>query len=163
MYIHFPRAVRNTVLSGIALVMLVLAAGVVYVFMNDKANGSGALAGTTQVSAQVSAGAIKPQPPSPAAPEGVYVEFITTPVKAGSVANVAVRTNPTSICTATVTYKAIVSHDPGLGPQSASDFGDVSWTWTVDPAAPSGTWPVDITCTYHGRSGVVRADLTVTR
>ena len=163
MRIRIPRVVRNTALSIAVLAILALAAGTAYIFITDKTASTAVPISPMPVSATAPAGEIKPKAPSPNAREGVAVELVTTPVRAGSQASVAVRTNPTSTCTITATYNGMVSHDTGLTPQTADSFGSASWTWTVDTAAPVGTWPVDITCTYHGRSGVGRADLEVTR
>ena len=163
MHIRIPGTVRNTALSIVVLAVLALAGGTAYIFIIDKTTSTTIPVSAAPVSVTPAAGEIKPKAPSPNAREGVAVEFVTTPVRAGTQASVAVRTNPTSICTVAVAYNGVASHDPGLKPQTADGFGGVGWTWTVDTAAAAGTWPVDITCTYHGRSGVGRADLEVTR
>jgi hypothetical protein len=106
---------------------------------------------------------VKPVQPSPNAREGAAVEFIDSPVSVGSNTTISIHTNPTSKCTIAVVYNNIASADSGLVPKIADAYGTVSWTWTVGPSVPLGTWPVKVTCAYNGRTGFVQATLEVTK
>ena len=106
---------------------------------------------------------IKPTKPGPNAPENVSAYLYQDSVAAGSNAGVTVKTNPDSDCTISVVYGNLAAQDSGLAPKKADDYGTLSWTWTVAPGAPAGTWPVKVTCVYNGRSGVSIANLNITK
>jgi hypothetical protein len=93
--------------------------------------------------------------------EQAALQALTSPVKAGQNSSVNVKTNATSTCTINVSYNNVASKDSGLTPKVADAYGNVSWSWTVDPTAPVGSWPVKVTCVYRGRSAVVIGNLQV--
>jgi hypothetical protein len=88
---------------------------------------------------------------------------VTSPIAAGSNSSITVRTNAGSTCAVTVSYNGAPSTDSGLTPKTADAYGNVTWTWTVNSSVPAGSWPVKVTCTYHGRSGVVISNFQVTK
>ncbi|HVU59846.1 MAG TPA: hypothetical protein VHC98_03335 [Candidatus Saccharimonadales bacterium] len=152
---------RSIILSAVLLCLLAVVAGVLYVYLTDRSSAVRNQPQSMPVADSENAGVVKPvQPPLDAA-EGVAIEVLTSPVAAGSVASLTARTNPGSTCTITATYNGAPSHAAGLDEQQADAYGTVSWTWTVDMSAPAGRWPVQVTCTYHGRAAVVRGDLAV--
>lgn len=104
---------------------------------------------------------IKPRKPAPDAAVGASVYALTSPVAPGANASITVKTTPTATCTISVTYDKTASKDSGLIPKTANDFGVVSWTWTVDEAAPVGKWPAKVTCQYGQKSAVVVGELVV--
>lgn len=73
----------------------------------------------------------------------------------------SIRTQPGSNCTIKAVYNNVDSTDPGLAPGVADEFGTLSWSWKIGENVPTGTWPVTVTCLYHGRSAVVQGDLVV--
>ncbi len=80
----------------------------------------------------------------------------------GSNASIYVRTNPKSKCAIFVQYSnGAQSHDSGLAPKTADAYGSVAWSWTVNGPASLGDGSATITCLYHARSGVVKADVKV--
>jgi len=87
---------------------------------------------------------------------------VSTPVFRGQTARATVTTLPNAFCTITVTYPTGQSRADGLAPKDADGGGGVSWTWTVEPAATSGTWPVEVTCgTVSGLRAVARQLLEI--
>lgn len=155
---HLPRPVRRTLISAGVMLMLFVVAGVAYTFYID---GQSTPLTSVPVNTAAEYHPIKPHKPAANAKEGAAVELLTTPVAAGSNASISVRTNPTSTCTITVVYGKTASTDSGLTSKVADAFGTVSWSWTVDTAAPVGTWPVKVTCAYNKQTAVVQGDLEV--
>ena len=153
------KLVRSVLVSGVVLSACLILAGAAYtLWVSRNTSQSTAPQAPTQ---QASSIIPKPHPPSPNAPEGVAVEAMNTPAQAGSQGFISVRTNPGSTCTIKVTYSKITSKAAGLSQQVADSYGSASWTWTIDESAPIGTWPVQVTCAYRGRTGMVIADLQI--
>jgi len=158
--IDLPRKARNISISAVSLLILLLVSGTIYTLVND--HSSDKVTSVSTPSATTSNQVIKPVQPAANVAEGVALEFITSPVTRGSQATIEVNTNALSSCSITVTYNNVPAVDPGLKTQAADAYGAVGWTWDVSQSAPIGTWPVKITCIYHGRSGVYQANLQVT-
>ena len=124
---------------------------------------------TSQNSEVVKTEAPKPAPKKvattpvvdPKTPVGVSVTVLTSPIKAGSNASITIKTKPLAACSIKVEYDKKPGTDGGLVPKSADDYGVATWTWTVEPGRPPGTWPVDVTCARDGKSGYVRGDLVI--
>ncbi len=156
------RSVRNSLISALIIVGLFLAAGTAYTLFSDqKSPKQKPLAvGAATVSTPLAA---KPTPPAPNAPVGVGLGSLTSPVSIGSNALLSVSTTAGANCVITVTYNNIVSKDSGLAPKTADAYGVASWSWTIDGSVPVGSWPIKVTCTYHGRSGVFDTNLQVTK
>lgn len=158
-----PRVVRNTVLSAVALLVLIAGGGVGYVWYTGQAAPEEVLAATNpeQETSTAARPVITPSKPAPDVPVGASVQALTSPVPPGSNANITIKTRPEATCTIKVTYDDVPSADSGLVDKQADAFGVVSWTWTVDRTAPAGEWPVDVTCAYGELSGFVRGKLQV--
>lgn len=99
--------------------------------------------------------------PAPGSMVGVAIQSFTSPVMPGSNATLGVRTLRSALCDISVEYDEVPSQDSGLMPKAADRFGMVSWTWTVEPGAPVGKWPVEVTCSFEEQSGVMKTDLVV--
>jgi hypothetical protein len=152
---------RNALISAGVLLVLLVGGGVGYTyFVGPDATQSSAGNTAPQVSEEQ---VIKATKPAANAKESASVQSILSPVEPGANSSIIVKTNAGSKCTITVVYDTVASKDSGLGPKVADEFGNVSWTWTVEPAVPVGTWPVTVTCVYNTRSAVVKADLVVTK
>ena len=106
---------------------------------------------------------LKPVKPADNAPEGAAVESLTSPVKAGENVSISVRALPDSTCTIEVTYNNVPAKDSGLIAKKTNEYGFTDWTWTVPVNTPAGTWPVKVTCSYNGKTGVVIGNLQVTK
>ena len=97
------------------------------------------------------------------------METVSSPVSQGAQASIAVHTNPTSSCKIQVFYnydiekKQKPSTEPGLEDVTADDYGNANWTWTVGASDALGLGKIIVTCVYNGQSGVVQADLQVTK
>jgi hypothetical protein len=154
------KTARNVAISAFALLFLLAGGGVAYTYFFGP-NASQVVA-TPKVEAAAQS---LPTPPKPAdnAPEGVSIGSFTTPVKPGDNASMQVQTQPTSTCTIFITYSGVVATDSGLAAKTADDYGTAGWSWTVPANTPVGKWPVKVTCTYHGRSGVYQAELEVSK
>lgn len=158
--IHIPRRLRNIAISVVVLLVLLLIAGVIYTWLLDRQGGKTTTTSTSTPT--VSDQSVKPVQPAANEAEGVAVAMLTSPVQRGQDASITINTNAGSLCNILVTYNKVVSKVDGLGPAMADDFGSVGWTWTVAENTPIGTWPIKVTCVYHGRSGVVDTNLQVT-
>jgi len=157
------KTIRKIVIAVIVLAVLFVIAGVAYVLIADQSAPKPA-AKPAHASTDTQPSALpKPVQPGPNAQEGVAIEAVTTPVAAGANSSVAISTNAGSTCTITVTYSGVPSTDSGLAPKTADPYGNVTWAWTVGSTVPVGTWPIKVTCVYHGRTGVVLDDLQVTK
>lgn len=161
--VRVPKAVRTALLSMVILTILLLGAGAAYTWYAGQSAPVKPLTTAVAAVSQPSDAPIKPHTPSPNAKESAAIEMLSSPVAPGQNAVVSVKTQPTSSCTISVVYGTTTSKDSGLGTKIADDFGTVSWSWTVDPTAAIGTWPVSIVCAYNGRTAVVQGDLTVAR
>jgi hypothetical protein len=158
--LRISRTVRKTMITIILLLVLFIGAGVTYVLITDRSTNKHEL---PPVSASLDQSPLpKAVAPGPNAPEGVGVELVTSPVTAGSNASITVSTNAGSACTITVSYNGVKSSDSGLVPKVADAYGNVTWTWTVISSVPAGTWPINVSCVYHGRTGVVTSSYQVT-
>jgi hypothetical protein len=155
------RALRNIIISAFVLVVLFGAAGAAYVLLMG---GKESDAKTEQPVAPPPAPAFPtPRKPNPKDPESAGLEVLTSPVKPGENSSITVQTQPTSNCTISVAYNNVPTKDSGLVPKTADAYGNVTWSWTVDPAAPEGTWPVKVTCVFSGKSAVVIGNLQVSK
>jgi hypothetical protein len=156
------RTFRNIAISVFVLLLIFAGAGVAYLlFIGGKSSDVQAQQ-TSPPPPEVS-GLPTPKKPSPNAPESAGIEALSTPVKPGENSSVTIHTLPTSTCTIAVTYNNVASKDSGLIPKAANDYGNVTWSWTVDASAPEGTWPVKVTCTYNKKSAVVVGNLQVSK
>jgi len=116
------------------------------------ASGPAALAGVATASPVAPTTTPSPQPtPTPtvaprrsptASPPPVT--FLNPPLwsPGGQFVTVSVRTSPLTACSIAVGYQPA----PTLDPATSSGTGDVSWTWKVSRQAPTGTWPITVTC-----------------
>lgn len=157
-----PKTVRKTAISVVILLVLFVVAGMAYVLITDRSSAKPVSKAAPANTASPTA-LPKPTQPAPNAAEGVAVETVTSPVAAGSNASISISTNAGSVCTILVTYNGVPSTDSGLAAKAPDPYGGVTWTWTVGNSVPPGTWPIKVTCTYHGRSGVALSNMQVTK
>lgn len=156
------KAVRNIAISIVVLAVIFVGIGVGYTWLNGK-NKLPAAATATDTSTTSSHAALPaPVQPPANAQEGVAVQSLTSPVAPGDNASIIAQTNAGSWCTISVTYGTTKSTDSGLKGKTADAYGSVTWTWTVEPSVPVGKWPVTVTCTRNGKSGLVTGTLVVT-
>jgi hypothetical protein len=152
------KTLRNIVLSTFILLILFVAAGVIYTFVMGTAKPV-----SKQAAKKTELGIASPKPPQPAANarEGVAVYPSAEQVKVGGNFGLNVRTLPTSVCSISVLYNGRTATDSGLTPKTADSYGSVNWTWTIGPDVPPGSWPAKVTCVYRGRSAVAVANVQV--
>jgi len=87
---------------------------------------------------------------------------VTTPISRGQMARATVTTLPHAFCSITVNYASVLSTADGLAAKDADGSGFASWSWTVEPSVPPGSWPVEVTClTVSGLRAVARQMLVV--
>lgn len=153
--------VRNTVISVVSLAVLLVGGGVAYTWYvgQDEAANSTAIA--APVDPIPSAPVIKAPKPGANVPVSAAVRMISSPVAPGENASITVNTLPGVDCSVEVKYNEVKSTDSGLKLKKADEYGNVSWTWTVEEYVPVGTWPVNVTCVSKDKSAVVRGDLVV--
>lgn len=157
---RLPKPLRNALISAGVLLLLFVVAGLIYTFY------VGMLGPSTPTTQPVAAKAdnyqpITPHKPAPNARESAAVEYLDSPVKRGQNASITVKTLGGSSCDITVLYNHVPSRDSGLQKRTADEYGTVTWSWTVDPTAPVGAWPVTVTCAYNHRTAVVQGQLQV--
>ncbi len=103
---------------------------------------------------------------APDAVVGVSKQMITSPVLPGENVSLTVKTNPEATCSIVVTYgkkgeTEKQSTDSGLRDKVASEYGMVTWAWTVEADRPLGEWPVDVTCANEANSGALTVKLVL--
>ncbi len=152
------RFMRRVVVVCLCLVLLAVAAGAIYTWLMGKRQPvTQSVTQTPKKTTPTATPAIDEN-----APVGVAIEAMSPPMKAGSNASISIKTRPKAACSITVTYNDQKSADAGLVPKNADEFGVVMWTWSVEQGRPVGTWPVEVTCAYNGRSGYGKETLTIT-
>lgn len=105
---------------------------------------------------------IKPTTPGANVPEGAAIETLTSPAVLGETASVTVKTNAGSTCTIAVVYNNVPSKDAGLVTKTADDFGTISWNWKIDTSVPTGSWPINVTCSLNKKSAFVQGNILIT-
>jgi hypothetical protein len=80
-------------------------------------------------------------PPTPAPPA---VRFLDAPlsVRPGQRVTLRARAEPDAECSIQVGYTGA----PSLDTATADSDGSLSWTWRVSRQAPTGTWPITVSC-----------------
>jgi hypothetical protein len=155
------RLIRNIGISIVALLLLVLGAGVGYTWYMGQDTSTVSVVPVEEPVAATTPVA-KRRLPGPDAKASASVQQLTSPVKPGNEVTIQIRSNPTAVCTIAVEYNKIPSTDAALIEKTTDEFGMVDWTWTVDAGAPKGKWPVKVTCSLdEQRSAVVQGDLVV--
>jgi hypothetical protein len=152
------KSIRNVTISIVALLVLVIGAGVAYTWWMGKHSPAVSTVDDQAVTVKPS---VKPVQPAENTPVGVSVQTITSPANPGMNASITIKTKPGATCTITVMYNAVASKDSGLRSKVADDFGVAMWTWTIEPTVEIGKWPVTVTCAKDKKSGVVISDLIV--
>lgn len=157
---RYAKTVRNIALSVVALLAVVVAAGLAYTWYMGE-NSQQRQANLTEPSGVSVRPKVEPRKVDPAGVVGASVQMLTSPITPGSNASIMVRTNPLATCVITVEYDKVKSNDSGLVQKKADEYGIVEWSWTVDRSVPLGTWPVNVTCANQKNSAMVRGDLKV--
>jgi zona occludens toxin (predicted ATPase) len=152
------RKAKNIAIATVVLLLLLVVGGVAYIWYTGQ---QGPQPAANKVATETTREAIKPTTPNPNTQESAAIEFLSSPVVPGDEASVNVKTVATSNCSVSVIYNNVPSSDPALKEKVADDFGNVSWNWTVGKSTPTGSWPVKITCSWHGKTAVVQGDLVV--
>lgn len=103
---------------------------------------------------------------APDAVIGVSKQMMTSPVMPGENVSLTVKTNPEANCSIVVTYGKKgetdkQSTDSGLRDKVASEYGMITWTWTVEPERPLGEWPVVVSCANEANSAELAVDLVL--
>jgi hypothetical protein len=80
---------------------------------------------------------------------------LTSPVRAGSYASLAVTVSPKARCTIAVIYDTVVSEAKGL---ESKRGGRITWRWRVGTSTHPGTWPIVVKC---GKAGTLRTKIRV--
>lgn len=148
--------VRNTIIGVVVLLVLFTVGGIAYTYYIGNSYVE-----PPKQEVKVASNKELPKPwiPDPNAKESASVTTLLTPVAPGENTSITIKTNPTSKCVIVMEYGTLASKDSGLKAKVADQYGTVSWTWTVEPEAPLGKWPVKVTCVFNGRSAFVQGDL----
>jgi hypothetical protein len=83
-------------------------------------------------------------PQATPSPTPATVTFLNAPLtgRLGRPVSLRVRTAPGTTCSIDLGYTSA----PDLDPAQSDADGLVSWSWRVSRSAPTGTWPVAVTC-----------------
>lgn len=154
------RKIRNIAISSAVILLILVGAGVGYTFYMSKTE-TPVVSNTPEP--VVKASTVKHAKIAANAPASASVQSLTTPVMPGDNALISVKSNPGSECSIVVEYNKVASKDSGLRAKTSDEFGIVTWSWTVDPSAPIGKWPVTVTCVYNKKSAVVEGKLDVSK
>lgn len=160
LYTFVPRSIFKTLLAVAILLILVVAGGLFYTWYMGR-NGGGFVESATDPPKKEEPPIKQPTKPPLGANVGVSVQSLSSPLAPGSEATIMARTLPEVDCKIAVEYNKVASKDPGLIAKTSDEYGMVRWSWYVEDAVPEGKWPVDVTCTYGEKSGMVRGDLVV--
>jgi hypothetical protein len=133
------------------LLVIFIGAGFAYVYFS----GDSSEPTKTEIKEPEKIGPPKPAKPNPKNPVGASVVSIISPVKAGSNSSITIKTTPTAICAIKVVYGKVSEVDSGLRSKMADDFGNATWSWTVDKAVTPGKGTAKVACTYAKKSGYV--------
>jgi len=154
------KTVKNGLISIIVLLALTFVGSSAYVYYIDLHNKPAVATATVDTSKQLHPIVAVKQDPN--APVGVAIEVISSPIPRGGEALASVKSYPNATCVIKVMYNNVASTETGLESKVADDFGVVSWSWNVSGAVPIGSWPVDITCAHHSKSGYVQGSILIT-
>lgn len=157
---RFVKFCRNVTISFVVLFALSIVAGLVYTWYIGN---NSVVIQTDDLSEPVSSQLSKPSKTDPKAPVGVSVQSVTSSVAPGENASITIKTNQDVECSIKVEYNKIAVEDSGLINKQSGEYGVVQWKWVVANSAPTGTWPVGVTCFKNDKSGYVRADLKIVK
>lgn len=158
---HTRKTIRNTTITVFVMLILFIGAAIIYVLLADQTpTATPKIKSSSSSSGQ---GLPKPQPPAANAKAFAAVQEVVSPVQQGQNSSVSIQTVPTSACKISVAYKGVPSKDSGLAPKIADAYGSITWAWTIDSSVPIGTWPIVVTCVYHGRSALVDTSVQVVK
>lgn len=154
------RAVRDITISSLVLALVVMGAGVGYIWYTGQDTPAASVA--AELPQPVAQQPVKRPLPSADAKASASIQQMTSPVAPGEEVSLSVRSNATAVCSITVEYNKVPSSDALLRDKTADEFGMVDWQWSVPIGTPKGEWPVTVTCSLdEARSAVVTADLIV--
>jgi hypothetical protein len=86
----------------------------------------------------------------------VRLVSVTSPLRHGAYATLAVAASPAQTCSITVYYKSGPSGAAGLYPKRGTR---ISWTWKVGTRTTPGRWPIAVSC---GSAGSLQTSFVVT-
>lgn len=153
------KSLRTASITTGSLLVLAIIAGLAYTWFIGQIPAPDVPLDTSNIVQPV----LKRTPVSGNVQESASVQYITSPILPGTNAMVTIKTNPISNCTISVIYDKTASTDSGLKPKVSDEYGSVSWSWTVEPTVPVGTWPVTVTCVRNKLSAVVVGSLVVSK
>ncbi len=93
----------------------------------------------------------------------VSITKLTSPIKPGDDATVAIKTDPGALCKIEVKLKSGPSTAAGLKSQRADDKGVATWSWKIAPNAAVGQWPVTINTSLKGAKGTASGTLKIAK
>jgi len=95
-------------------------------------------------------------------PLALGIKSLTTPVLQGSTVRLVVTTDPGARCSVSVKYPAGQTPPSGLADKTAGRSGEVVWTWKVAKTIPAGSYAVQVSAAYEGKSASQNTNLVVT-
>lgn len=89
------------------------------------------------------------------------VKSLTSPVLQGGKVTLVAKADPGARVTASLKLPAGQKAPSGLGEKTAAKDGSVTWTFSVDKKLAAGSYPVQITSAYQGKSASQSTNLVV--
>lgn len=165
---HLPtyRGMRNVFIFSLILVVIYSILGALYVWYIGQYESDDIIqeeiTNVIDNSGRQSLPDITPVEQDENALVGVSVQVPPSSVSPGDEAYLSIRTNSNAECQIELSYgNKTVSEADGLIAKTADVYGSVSWHWIIDSYAPSGEWPVVVTCFKNDNSGVVAPKITI--
>jgi hypothetical protein len=91
----------------------------------------------------------------------VRITSVTSPAYRNSYATLGARTHAGARCSIEVDYASGPSSAAGLLDKTATSGGTVGWTWKIGGRTTLGTWPIYVSCAWHGQSASTQTSFRV--
>ncbi len=95
-------------------------------------------------------------------PLALSIKSLTSPVLQGNKATLVVKTDPGARCSLSVKLPAGQTPPSNLTDKTAGKNGEVSWTWTVAKTLPAGSYAIQVSAAYEGKTASQNTNLVVT-
>lgn len=138
------KKLKRIAISALALLAIFIIAGIAYVYLGDRPTAQSPSLKTVAINKYTP---ITPAPdPGVNATVGVAEEAFDSPAAPGANTSIIINSTAGATCSISVTYNGKKSTDPALAPKIVDPYGNVTWSWTIPPKTPFGSYPVVVTC-----------------
>lgn len=92
----------------------------------------------------------------------VILSNATSPIAAGEMASLSVRTNNDAVCQVEAMVNNQKIEVPKLTPSAADEYGIATWKWEIAKTTQPGTWQMTVTCSNEQFSGMLKTPMVIT-